>query len=449
MKTAPFLAVMCLVSTPAAAQIEQVATPPPNLVLSNYNSASVGPFGGLEGNAFVARVGDPSAAWFNPAGLSRQTSTQISGSAGVYQRTVVAPQALPDEGGSIEQLPNFVGFTFSPRAGVTVGAALLTTNSWTQKTDSELISTVAGGQQRFAYSADSNFDQRVLAISAGYQPGGPWRFGGGFAFSLMDLRLVQTVSDRIANTAGLQSLIVAARADGSALQLRGQAGAQYDKTKWRLGGAIRTPAVTVHRSGTLTLDSMLKAGGASLGASVFDADARFEYHAPWEFQGGGAFVTDRFEVEVDLLAYTSIEAYSLLSTSDPLLVYVDAGANVPPTVMSRPFGGLTSVSDAVVNIGVGGHMLLVKDRSLRLHGSVGSNASPVAPGDQVFSRVDLSTWSLGVSGAFGRLQFGIGLNHQSGDADDFVLRNVLSGDPVPSPVDVNLTGFIYSLSYQF
>jgi hypothetical protein len=53
-------------------------------VLSNYNSVAVGPFGGLEGFAFVARVGDPSAAWFNPAGLAREGTAQISGSAGVY-----------------------------------------------------------------------------------------------------------------------------------------------------------------------------------------------------------------------------------------------------------------------------------------------------------------------------------------------------------------------------
>jgi hypothetical protein len=50
-----------------------VATVPPNVVLSNYDNVPVGPFGGLEGSAYVARVGDPSAAWFNPAGLSRQT----------------------------------------------------------------------------------------------------------------------------------------------------------------------------------------------------------------------------------------------------------------------------------------------------------------------------------------------------------------------------------------
>ena len=65
------------------AQVDQVITPPRNIVLPNYNGVPVGPFGGLEGQAVVARVGDPSSAWFNPAGLARGEGPQISGSAGV------------------------------------------------------------------------------------------------------------------------------------------------------------------------------------------------------------------------------------------------------------------------------------------------------------------------------------------------------------------------------
>ena len=61
-----------------AQTVDQVATVPPNIVLANYDNVPVGPYGGLEGTAYVARVSDPSAAWFNPAGLSRQSSAQIA-----------------------------------------------------------------------------------------------------------------------------------------------------------------------------------------------------------------------------------------------------------------------------------------------------------------------------------------------------------------------------------
>jgi hypothetical protein len=434
---------------PAFAQTDAVSTPPPNLVLDNYNSVPVGPYGGLEGAAYIARVGDPSAAWFNPAGLARQTTAQISGSAGVYQHTSVTPSALPNSGGSLQQLPNFVGFSFAPSSRLTVGAALVTTNAWNQETDSQLISTVPAGQQRFAYSADSDFEQRVLAFGAGYHNAGPWRVGGGLAFSLMSLRLVQSASDRLADSTSLKTLLVTSRTSGSAVQLRSQAGVQYDTSQWRFGAAVRTPGVTLYRSGLMTLDGTLDAGPGSLGASVFDADARFEHHLPWEFQGGGAWVRGPVELELDLQAYSSIGAYSMVSSDQPTLIYADAGTNLPPTVISRPFGGITSASDSVVNVSAGGHVRLLKNRDLRLHGSVGTNQSPVGSQDVVFNKVDLATWSIGLSGSLGKFTFAAGFNHQSGTANDITVRNLLNGQEVHSAVNVGMSGFIYSLAYQF
>jgi hypothetical protein len=442
-------AALCLLARPALAQVDQVTTPPPNLVLPNYDSVPVGPFGGLEGAAYAARVGDPSAAWFNPAGLARQSTAQISGSAGVYEHTSVTPQSLSNRGGSFQQLPNFVGFTFSPKPRITVGAALLTTNAWSQETDAELIGTVPSGQQRFAYSADSDFERRVLAFGAGYHGDGPWRFGGGLAFSLMSLRLVESASDRIADTSTLRSLLVTARASGTDLQLRAQGGAQFDTGPWRFGGAVRTPGVSFYHSGSVTLDGLLDAGASSVGASIFDPDAAFEYHLPWEFQGGAGWVHDRVELELDLQGYTPISAYSLIASNEPTRVYNDAGANQPPTVASLPFGGFTTASDGVVNVSAGGHLRVMKNRDFRLHAGVGSNRSPVADADVVFNKVDLLTWTLGASGSLGKFQFSAGYNHQSGTANDVRLRNLLNGEVVRSGIDVNMSGFIYALAYQF
>ena len=449
MKTSLAFCAVCLLASPAFGQVDQVTTPPPNLVLSNYDSVPVGPFGGLEGAAYVARVGDPSAAWFNPAGLARQNTAQISGSAGVYQRTSITPASLPNRGGSFQQLPNFVGFTFAPRPRLTVGAALVTTNAWNQETDSELISAVPAGQQRFAYSADSDFQRRTLAFSAGYQGDGAWRYGGGLAFSLMSLRLVQSASDRIADATGLRSLIVTSRTSGSALQLRSQAGVQYDRAQWRFGAAIRTPGLTFHRSGVMTFDGLLDAGATSLGASVFDPGAEFEYHLPWEFQGGAAWVRDRIETG-GRCSGVFVHRCLLDARHRAAGAHLRGrGTNRPPSVLSQPFAGLTSASDSVVNVNVGGHVRLLRNRDLRLHVGIGGNESPVSAEDQVFNKVDLVTWSIGLSGSLGRFQFSAGFNHQSGNADDVTLRNLLNGQVVPSTIDVGMAGFIYSLAYQF
>jgi hypothetical protein len=47
MKSALAVMAACLIALPASAQVDQVTTPPPNLVVSNYDSVPVGPFGGF------------------------------------------------------------------------------------------------------------------------------------------------------------------------------------------------------------------------------------------------------------------------------------------------------------------------------------------------------------------------------------------------------------------
>jgi len=95
-------AAIVMVSTRSFAQVTQetpVISPPPNIIVPNYNGIPTGPLGGLEGSAHVARAGDTSAPWFNPAGLPG-AGTQLSGSVGNYQFTTVTPKRLPDTGGS-------------------------------------------------------------------------------------------------------------------------------------------------------------------------------------------------------------------------------------------------------------------------------------------------------------------------------------------------------------
>ena len=138
-----------------------------------------------------------------------------------------------------------------------------------------------------------------------------------------------------------------------------------------------------------------------------------------------------------------------MSSDQPTLIYADAGATLPPTVISRPFDGLTSASDGVVNVSAGGHVRLLKNRDLRVHGSVGTNQSPVGSQDVVFNKVDLLTWSLGLSGSFGKFIFAAGFNHQSGTANDITVRNLLNGQEVHTAMSVSMSGFIYSLAYQF
>jgi hypothetical protein len=150
---APIVLTLAAATRVHAGQDATLVTPPPNVVLPNPNGEPLGPYGGLEAGAYVARVGDPSATWFNPAGLSRATTTEISGSAGFYQVTTVSPTALPNRGGSVQQVPSIFGFSVQFRDNWTVGFALPTNISWTQETDAQLVHGTAQQRERFGYSS--------------------------------------------------------------------------------------------------------------------------------------------------------------------------------------------------------------------------------------------------------------------------------------------------------
>jgi len=450
LRLSAMLVTACILACPAVAQEQAVVTIPPNIVVPNYDSVATGPYGGLEGGAYVARTSDPSAAWFNPAGLSRSTGSQITGSAGIYQLTNVSPDSFSDDGGSVQHLPNLVGFTVQ-RDKLTLGVAFVTRLSWEQDTDAQQIQSAAGlPAQRFAFSADASLTERVAAFSAGYDNGRSWRLGGGLAFSYTSIRSVGTVSHRIAEATDLQTLLVSSRATGSTVQLRPVFGVSIQPSaRVRIGGLLRTSGFAIFTNGSTTLDGTLSSGTLSLGASFFDPGIDFKYDLPWEAVGGVAFVGERAEVEVDIKTYSSISPYKMFSSAENILTYRDPGNGTAPVVSSQPFPGLTTASRAIANVSVGGHFQFRRERPLRLHYGVASDLSPVTPEDQLFDHVDFVTGTIGLSGTVGKLTFSAGVNYHSGTADDLVVRNVLTGEFVQTAVTIRSLGMLYSLAYQF
>jgi long-subunit fatty acid transport protein len=446
------IATFVLITVPTAvmAQLPAVLTSPPNIVLPNYQGIPVGPFAGLEGGAHVARVDDPAAAWFNPAGLSRATGAQISGSAGLYQYTKLSPKTSENADSAVQHVPNLVGFTLPTQGKLTLGMAILTPVSWTQRTNTETVTSVSGNPERLAYSANSELSRRVVALSAGYDGKKKWRVGGGLTLIYNSLTMAQTISDRIADPTDIRTLLVSSEVRGSDFKIGTVAGIQYDPhPKIRIGGVMRTSGFSVYRSGTGTLDGTQKSGSASLGASFFDPSAEFHYKLPFEAAGAIAYIGGRGEIEADVHGYTSISPYQMLSSPVSQLIYQDDGTGGAPSVVKQPFLGLTSASRSVTNVAVGGRYKLLSDKELRLHFGITSDMSPVAPEDQVFSKVNLLAWTIGLSGKAQKLTYAAGFNYRSGKSDSLAVPNVLSGQPLLTDIHIRTMGGIYSLSYNF
>ena len=174
------------------------------------------------------------------------------------------------------------------------------------------------------------------------------------------------------------------------------------------------------------------------------------HRQPFEFHGGVAYTAARGEIEFDVHGYTPISAYAMIASDQPIVTYTNPGAGAAPGgVEPVRTGGAISQSRGIANVAVGGHLLLNSNGIWRLHYGAGTDYSPVGDEDKVFTRLNRFSWSVGISGTKGPLQFTTGVNYRSGSSDNVVIRNLQNGEQVTSTIDVATLGLIYSLSYKF
>jgi hypothetical protein len=196
------------------------------------------------------------------------------------------------------------------------------------------------------------------------------------------------------------------------------------------------------------LDSTLDGAPASVGASIFDQSAHFDYRLPFESGIGVAYIRKRAEIEFDVQGYSSIEPHALLSTTEPLTIYTDPGTGAPPTITTRPMPPVITASRAFANYSLGGHVQPFESLPVTLHGGVATDYTPVGPEDQVFDEVSFLVWTVGVSGTVGKLSFALGANYRKGTSDNVVLRNLLN-EPIQTSISIRTTGLTYSINYKF
>ena len=85
---------------------------PPSIAITNYDRVLVGQEEALEAGAFVARVGDTTSGWYNPAGMASVARTAIGASASGFETDVLSLEGVGKQRGggmSIYQLPSFFG----------------------------------------------------------------------------------------------------------------------------------------------------------------------------------------------------------------------------------------------------------------------------------------------------------------------------------------------------
>jgi len=454
---AAILAAPIFAGTPASAQtagqLPGAAQQPIVVVLPNYNTIPVGEIGSLEAGAYLARVQDSSATWFNPAGLARAERSSVSGSAGAYSIVSLAPESIEGRGGSFHQMPAAVGVVIKNLLGRerwTGGVQVTVTGNWDANTDVEFVRSVSGTTERVAYSSGASFGGLIASVAAGYDSSPKLRLGASFDVQLTEWESGASLGDQYQTPAGLTALFIEGHGSASATHLRLTAGVQYDpKPAFRLGAMLRTPGLGLWASGSRFHEGLSTSGAAKVTSSFFEPDADIAFKIPLELKLGAAYVGRRAQVEFDLMVHGGSGQYEAFRPTQPLVVLTDPGLGGAPT--RREFQPNPAVvdSESLVNVAVGGQYTLTENGRWKVHGGFATDRSPVGPSDTVFTKVDMRAWTIGLSGGTGVVLGSLGLRYESGMSDPLTLRRLENGEVYTTRLEVRNVGIVYSFAFRF
>jgi hypothetical protein len=427
----------------------------PSSIIPNYDRIRIGQNEGLEGSAFVARTGDASSNWYNPAGLAVSDGTALNASANAYEYTSITAEGLETKFGSgrFRSIGTFfggvIGSPILKGRTVRLGFSLTKPVVWAPGavTSAGEFELPAGEQEIITTSSKVSMTMSVPAINAGFRLSDDLRLGAGTSMSITDISTVQQFTDRLLTPSFesrvLRNLIV----DGNVWQLQFTGSAQWDITDAVAVGAMATsPGLRVSGSGLAEYQSLTGVPDGSVDILFRDSAATYEYKLPFRVVGGVAVSLGRFEVEADVRYYGSVAEYNLIDSELPVRVVV-SDASGDPTLSEQPMEPVVEETKAVTNLAIGGNYAF--SDSFRLHLGFFTDNSPVAnPATSLFRTVDLMGLSGGVSFG-GRLSGSLGFSSSWGTTEERSIGPSLGGQTGVSKVGITTFNLHYSISYAF
>jgi long-subunit fatty acid transport protein len=423
---------------------------PPSIAIANYNRVLVGAQEALEAGAFVARVGDATAGWYNPAGMASVQRSVIIASGTGFEGDLLALPGLSrewDQETFIYPLPRFLGAVLGRdvidseawRIGFTVTKPV----SWTQKLHGGLA-----GDARITYSSDVSFSTLFPMFCASYSPFPSLRFGAGLGLAVTSLTEIQTLSEQLLTPTTANAFLRTLEGRGSAWNLTGNLGVQWDVTaNLVLGALVQFPGLKVLRSGRLTYQNVDNNGSPWSQAFFDDQSATFDYRLPLAVSMGLAWRSKAFEVEVDVRYYSAIGDYTLFASDQPVVV-TTTGPTGLPVVTNTPFPGVTNGAKAVWNVAVGGRYSL--DETWSIHGGFFTDASPTrGAGEALFRSVDMYGVTAGAKGGGEHLSGSFGLGYSWGRSPPFDLGATTGGQPMTTRLTIKSLYLLLALAYKF
>ena len=439
------MAATVLFLTNSAAALDQL-----NLILPNDRSLPMGEIGSIEASAVVARTAGASAAWYNPAGVAGQTTSEVMGSASIYEYSVIGVSSpvgndnrrsvsvLPGAAGICEPLPEMFGGDGQWGVGFLVATPVYWRTSVSQQE-----TAIAGGETILVASTyDASYEEYLPTISLGRAFGEHrWGFSGSAvvhelsvsnAGSLARLPLGQVTS----NTTQYH---------GRTVLIRIGAGWQWRRGTLALGATVCAPGIRVWQSGDRT-DSALTSDPLTSTVTSISGDTGdypMDLDAPASTTAAIARSGENWSIELDLTFQLGSSPRNVFPEYNETRTTVIGGVSTTDTVKISP---VTSNRRSVLN-GAAGFAHRITD-TWWAHAGVLSDRTPISD-SQLFSRVDLWTVVGGVSvrGEHSLMTAGIaGTWNTSGTSTSVDLP---TGNTVESQLSIRTWRLIVGTSYRF
>jgi len=423
---------------------------PPSIAITNYDRVLVGQEEALEAGAFVARVGDTTSGWYNPAGMASMTRTAIGASASGFETDVLSLEGVGKQRGggmAFYQLPSFFGAVLGKDVIDSdqwrIGFTITKPTSWNQ----EIVGGLKGNTT-ISYSSHVGLSTLVPMFSASYSPFESLRLGAGIGVAVTSLSEVQAFSEQVALPTTANAFLRNLDGSGSIWNLTGTLGVQWDATKNIVVGAMmRTPGLKIIQSGNLAYQNLDNRATPWNQTFFNDQDATFDYRLPFDVNVGLAWRSKAFEVEADLRYHGAISQYYLLSSSKPVsITTTDAAGN--PVYTTQPFAGVTNAARTVWNFALGGRYNL--NEAWSFHGGFFSDASPTdSSGETLFRSVDMYGITLGAKVRGDHLSGSFGLGYSWGSSQPFQFGDPVGGTPITTRLTVTSLSLLYAVAYKF
>ena len=423
---------------------------PPSIAITNYDRVLVGQEEALEAGAFVARVGDTTSGWYNPAGMASMARSAIGASASGFETDVLSLEGVGKQRGggmTIYQLPSFFGAVLGrdviDSEHWRIGLTITKPTSWNQ----EIVGGIAGATT-VAYSSHVNLSTLVPMFSASYSPFPSLRLGAGLGVAITSLSEVQSFTEQVALPTTANGFLRTLDGSGSIWNLTGTLGVQWDVLDHLvLGAMVRLPGLKIIQSGSLSYANF-EARSTPWNQTTFnDQDAAFDYRLPLDVNVGIAWRSRAFEVEADLRFHSAIAEYTLLSSNKPVSI-TTTGPDGNPVYSTQPLPGITNGARAVWNVALGGRYNL--DETWSFHGGFFTDASPTnQSGENLFRSVDMYGLTAGAKVRGDHLSASLGFGYSWGSSQNFSFGDSITGTPITTRLTITSLSLLYAVAYKF